>query len=172
MAQLTRTTHRLSCRLTWIQPGCPRRKITLRSIVARRPLLAVGILADTGVLKEPWGQTWATGHFGGLDPQKPAHHQGHVGLHPRAAFFSSRLSVAPIAPGATPARALGGMAMGAEPRSPRRGWEPVIASDARGAPPRIESSKYSDFVIGCASFGADRAPLDQWAGLSPRISRG
>ena len=89
---------------------------------------------------------------------------------------SSRLPVEPTAPAATPAWARwvdgdGGRAP-IERRPPLRGWEQRIAGHARGTPPRIESSKDSDFLIGGASFRADRAPMNRWAGLSPRIPRG
>ena len=57
-------------------------------------------------------------------------------------------------------------------RPPLRVWERRIAGHARGAPPRIESSKDSDILIGGAPFLADRAPMNRWAGLSPRIPRG
>ena len=46
-------------------------------------------------------------------------------------------------------------------RQPLRGWEQRIAGDARGAPPHIESSKDSDFLIGGASYRADRALLNR-----------
>ena len=43
-----------------------------------------------------------------------------------------------------------------ERRPPLRVWERRIAGHARGTPPRIESSKDSDFLIGGASYRADR----------------
>ena len=77
---------------------------------------------------------------------------------------SSRLPVEPTAPAATPAwaRWSGGDGDRApiERRPPLRVWERRIAGHARGAPPRIESSKDSDFLIGGASYRADHEALD------------
>jgi hypothetical protein len=53
-----------------------------------------------------------------------------------------------------------------------RVWERRLAGHARGAPPRIESSKDSDSLIDGASYRADRAPMNRWAGLSHRSARG
>jgi hypothetical protein len=47
-----------------------------------------------------------------------------------------------------------------ERRPPLRIWEQRITGDARGTPPRVESSKDSDFLIGGAPFRADRAHLN------------
>ena len=61
-----------------------------------------------------------------------------------------------------------------ERRPPLRGGEQRITGDARGTPPRIDSSKDSDFLIGGAPFRADRALLNrrtsEAVGYCPAVS--
>src|SRR5262249_34414495 len=90
------------------------------------------------------------------------HHQATLCWDAILAWPSSlRLSVAPIAPAATPARARGVDSYRDRDPSDRRPtlqvWERRIAGHACGAPPRIESSTDSDFLIGDAPFGAGDA---------------
>ena len=53
-------------------------------------------------------------------------------------------------------------------RPPLRVWERRITGDARGTPPRIESSKDSDFLIGGAPFRAQSATAER-ADRSPSL---
>src|SRR5262249_27269309 len=89
---------------------------------------------------------------------KPAQHQGHVGSPPRVAFF--------VAPPCRADRSCGHAGLGAmsggdggrapiERRPPLRGGEQRITGDARGTPPRRDSSKNVNVQISSASYGAE-----------------